>query len=130
MGFSFAMKILLLVLTFLKMLHFVGVFEELGFFVAMLLQCISRLGDFAVSYVAFGLCFAVTYQVMGARGDEELASAVYLGDFGRLFLLVWRNGVGKLGMVIYPEVARSPAGFFKTLNIQLIWILYYTQVLF
>ena len=61
MGFSFAMKIMLLVLTFLKMLHFVGVFEELGFFIAMLLQCIERLGNFAVSYVAFGLCFAVIY---------------------------------------------------------------------
>ena len=68
--------------------------------------------------------------MIGARNDAELASAVYLGDFGRLFLLVWRQGVGKLGMVIYPEVARQPAGFMKTLNIYLIWILYIIQVMF
>jgi hypothetical protein len=34
--------------------------------------------------------FAILFQVMGAETDEEIATGVYLGNYGRLFVLVWR----------------------------------------
>lgn len=83
-------KLCLVVLTFFKTLHFIVVYEELGFFIDMLFTCVWELRDFAVSYITFGFMFAVIYMTIGAETDDELAPAVGLGNFGRLYLLVWR----------------------------------------
>ena len=58
-------QMLLLVLTFLKTLHFVATFEALGFFINLLISSIEKMQFFTMSYIFFALIFAVIYQVMG-----------------------------------------------------------------
>lgn len=61
---------------------------------------------------------------MGGETDDEIASGKYLGNFGRLFVLFWRNGVGKLGFIAYPSLVKMKTDY-KYVNINLLWILYY-----
>lgn len=124
------MKLMLVMFTFFKTLHFVVVYERLGFFIDMLLTCLWQLRYFAISYTVFGLMFAVIYQVIGCETDDELAPAHGLGNFGRLFLLVWRQGVGKLGLAAYPDLMLQPPSVLRYVNLYLIWIMYFIQVLF
>ena len=97
---------MLLVLTFLKTLHFVSAFEELGFFIELLFTSIDKLKFFLNSYVIVGLCFTVMYQVIGNQPPEALESAIGLGDFGRLFLFVWGDGACTFGLAYYPRLAK------------------------
>lgn len=122
---SQSIKLFLIMLTFFKTLHFIVVYEELGFFIDMLFTCVWGLRDFALSYVIFGFMFAIIYMTIGAETDDELAPAVGLGNFGRLYLLVWRQGVGKLGLVKYDNLLLQPDSYLKTTNLALIWLMYF-----
>ena len=66
---------------------------------------------------------------MGAETDDEIKPGVYLGNYGRLFVLIWRNGVGKLGFMAYPSLEHDYTTFGQ-INIQIIWVIYYVQVIF
>lgn len=66
---------------------------------------------------------------MGGETDDEIASGKYLGNFGRLFVLIWRNGVGKLGFIAYPTWVKSKSSY-RQVNIQILWAIYYVQVMF
>ena len=54
-------QIALLWLSFAKFLHFIVVFETIGFLLDMLAFCLSKLVNFSIGYVAFGLIFAILY---------------------------------------------------------------------
>lgn len=91
-------KIFLVILSFVKSLHFLTVFEELGFFVIMVLQSFIDLIPFVISYLFFQSFFATVFAVLKVDIDGEVASGVGLGYFLSLYLMVWRNSVGKLGL--------------------------------
>lgn len=55
------LKLALLWLTFAKLLHFIVVYEEIGFMFDMLIFCLRNLVPFTIGYVAFGLMFAIIY---------------------------------------------------------------------
>ena len=95
------MKLGMIVLSALKTIHFVSAFVEFGFFITMVIVSIIDLIPFLISYITFALFFASMYSAIEANVDEELMSGVGLGKFGRLFLMVWRNSVGKLSFVRY-----------------------------
>ena len=91
-------KIQLVALSFAKTLHFITVYEELGFFVIMVTRSFIDLIPFIMSYLFFQCFWATLFAVLKVEIDEEVASAVGLGYFGSLFLMVWRNSTGKLGL--------------------------------
>lgn len=117
----------MIVLSFIKLLHFVSVFEGTGFFLTMLQRCTRDLYPFLFSYLLFCCFFAVLYATMRVEIDGELEHAHGLPLFGMLFLVVWRNSVGKLGFARYDKLFEK-AG--TTLGgkaaIQVIWLIYAT----
>ena len=95
------MKIWLIVLTFLKFVHLLNVYEEFGFFIKMVTMSLFDLRPFIISYIFFCNFFVILYAVMEVEIDDELltdGSRYSLGYYGLLFLAVWRNSVGKLGL--------------------------------
>lgn len=126
-------KMILIVLTYLKCLHFVSVFEEFGFFLKMLEVCTYDLIPFTISFVGFGMFFAILYAILEVEIDEEIIGGKGIGYFGLLFLSVWRNGLSKIGYPRYSYLARMPDAplyyFKKYFDIDLIWILYFIQIM-
>lgn len=122
------LKIFLIMLSFVKCVHFITFYEEFGFFIKMMILTLYDLVPFIISYIVFGLFFALIYYVLGTEIDPELYSGVGLGRFGLLFLTVWRNSVGKLGFAQYHDLIDNPANFGTMLDIQLflIWGSYFT----
>lgn len=127
-------KLMLFWLTMLKALHFMATFEELGFFVDLLVSSIGKLAVFMFSYIIFGCMFSVAYIVIGNEpGFED--TAVGLGIFGRMFLFVWGNGACTFGLMNYPtlwkqETTTDIEVTLKYINMSLIWLLYVIQVQF
>jgi len=103
-------KIFLIILSFLKVIHFIVVFEEFGFFVKLFTKCLADLKPFVVTYLCFCNFFVVLYSVCDVDIDEELTtpgSEWSIGYYGLLFLAVWRNSVGKLGMPNYERLTKE-----------------------
>lgn len=101
-------KIWLILLSFLKVVHFIIVYEEFGFFIKMITQSLFDLRPFVICYIFFVNFFVILYAVMGVQIDDELLTAGALdslGYYGLLFLAVWRNSIGKLGMPNYKLIA-------------------------
>ena len=120
---------ILIVLTYLKTLHFVSVFEEFGFFLKMLEVCTYDLLPFTVSFIVFGMFFAIMYAILGVEPHEEIIGGTGIGYFGLLFVSVWRNGLSKIGYPVYDYLFKMPEtfenNFQKYFVIYLIWILYF-----
>lgn len=63
---------------------------------------------FFICYIFFTNFFVILYAVMEVDIDEELTTVgtpESLGYYGMLFLAVWRNSVGKLGVPNYDKIA-------------------------
>lgn len=126
-------KIWLILLTFLKVIHFIIVFEEFGFFIKMITQSLWDLRPFVVCYLFFCNFFVILYAVMDVRIDGELlttGSYESIGYYGCLFLAVWRNSVGKLGMPNYEHMLGDGETLMLRFNIYIIWAIYFIQILF
>lgn len=86
-----------------------------------------------VLYIFFGCLFVVLYAVMEVEIDDELktfGAEETMGYFGLLYLAVWRNSVGKLGFPNYRKLADREPNIFLYMNIYIIWIIYFFQILF
>ena len=89
-------KIFLLLLSFLKCIHFVVVFEEFGFFVKMVTCCVADLAPFFLGFFLFLNVFATLNSVMNVEPDPELetpGTRESLGYFGLMLLEVLRNSM-------------------------------------
>ena len=129
-------KIWLILLTFLKFVHLIIVYQEFGFFIKMITQSLWDLRPFVVCYIFFGNFFVVLYAVMEVEIDGELlteGTRESLGYYGLLYLAVWRNSVGKLGFPGYASIVENHPdkdSFAFSLTIDIIWIIYFAQILF
>jgi len=117
-------------LSAIKTVHFVSAFVEFGFFITMVIISIGDLIPFLISYMGFALFFASLYSAIETNVDSELEVGVGLGKFGRLFLMVWRNSVGKLSFVRYNAWEEKTKGFERTLGIDCVYLIYYAQIVF
>jgi hypothetical protein len=104
-------KMILIVLTYLKTLHFVTVFEEFGFFLKMLEVCTYDLLPFTVSFIVFAMFFAIMYAILGVEPDSEISGGTGIGYFGLLLVSVWRNGLSKIGYPVYDHLFEMPDTF-------------------
>ena len=92
------------------MIHLLIVYEEFGFFIKMITFCMRDLKPFFISYLFFCNFFVTLYAVMGVDIDDELltpGASEYLSKYGLLFLAVWRNSVGKLGLPNYDALVKN-----------------------
>ena len=67
-------KIVLIVLTMIKLLFFLRVFEEFAFLVNIIQKCCMDIGSFIVAYIMFLLIFTMAFMVLDMELDEENAS--------------------------------------------------------
>jgi len=99
----------------------------------MVTTCLSDLKPFIITYFCFGNFFVVLYAVLEVQIDEELTTPGAewsMGYYGLLFLAMWRNSVGKLGMPNYDKIAEGPPGLSLTLDVEIIWVVYFVQIMF
>jgi hypothetical protein len=57
--------------------------------------------------------------------DSEVDEAKEIGYFSKTLLQTFRTSIGELGMPAYKALAKKPAGLFKTINILLIWAVWF-----
>ena len=69
------LKLLLIILAFMKLLFFVRIFEQFGFLVQMIILCVVDLIPFIVSYLIFLALFSVCFVVLKMEIDPEVAEA-------------------------------------------------------
>ena len=79
-------KLLLILLAFMKLLFFVRIFEEYGFLVQMILLCVLDLIPFMISYMIFLIVFTVCFVVLEMKIDPEVEEAENLSHFQMMFL--------------------------------------------
>jgi len=123
-------KIALVMLSFLKIVNLLRVFEDLSFKITVIATCMYDLGPFICCYFAFNIFFSMCYASLGSETDGDLEPGHGLGYFGRLVLSVWRNSVGKLSFAVYPTVfANSEPTMIKNIHIFMIYMVYFTQIM-
>jgi hypothetical protein len=79
-------KLVLIILSFMKLLFFVRIFEEYGFLVQMILLCVLDLIPFIVSYVLFLMIFTICFVVLKMEIDPEVADAQGMSYTQKMFL--------------------------------------------
>ena len=84
---------------------------------------------FVQSYITSNLFFSFCFAALDCDNDPDI-EAPGLGRVGNLSLQVWRQSVGKLAFMWYPYVLNNEEeGFYRWLNIRVIWILYFLQIM-
>lgn len=127
------LKIILIMLSFSKCIHFAAVYEGFGYFVKMMTECLYGLIPFIMVFFAFINFFVVLFAVLDVEVDDELltpGSRESLGYYGLTALSVLRNSVGKLGFPAYHQLATKTRTFHVYSQVYLIWVLYFIQILF
>ena len=69
------LKLLLIVMAFIKLLFFIRIFEEFGFLVQMIIFCVIDLIPFILSYALFLIIFSICYAVLEMEIDPEVDEA-------------------------------------------------------
>lgn len=132
-GFTLSkfMRLMLILTSILKVVHFIAVYDQFGFFIKMLTVCLWDLIPFIINYIIFVNFFAIIYVSLGVEISDELdlpvdnhAGLQYLGYYGMLILTVYRNSVGKLGFAKYNQLIAQNRWDQQT-HIYTIWIAYF-----
>lgn len=58
------LKLLNIILAFMKLLFFIRIYEQFGFLVSMIFSCVLALQNFLISYIVFLLVISVCYVVL------------------------------------------------------------------
>jgi hypothetical protein len=61
--------------------------------------------------------------------DPEVDEAQELNYFAKTFLQTFRTSIGELGMPVYKKLVKK-TGIFKTINVILIWVVWFVQTFF
>ena len=95
------LKLVNIILTFLKLLFFVRIFEEYGFLVQMIILCMQDLVPFFMSYLLFLNFFSMCFIVLNCDIDGEIAGTPILTRYQLMVLQVYRTALGELSMPGY-----------------------------
>ena len=127
------LKLLLIIMAFLKLLFFIRIFEAYGFLVQMISACVQDLIPFLMSYWIFMIVFSICFVVLNMEIDPEVAEADGLNYFQKTILQTFRTSIGQLGMPTYHNIIRANKmnpSIFNTINIYLIWLIWAIQTFF
>jgi hypothetical protein len=124
------LKLLNIILAFMKILFFIRIYEKFGFLVQMILSCVNELIPFIISYIVFLLLFSVCFVVLEMEIDPEVDEAKGLTYFQKTVLQTFRTAIGELGMPKYEKISEKDDSIFKDINIYLIWLVWFIQTFF
>ena len=69
------LKLINIILAFMKILFLIRIYEKFRFLVQMILSCVLALVPFIISYIEFLLVFSVYYVVLEMEIDSEVDEA-------------------------------------------------------
>jgi hypothetical protein len=124
------LKIVLVMLSLVKLLFFLRVFEEYGFLVQIIMVCCIDLIPFITFYMIFLFMFSITFVVLNMEVDDANNESKHIGFFEKMLLETFRSAIGEVGLPKYSAILEKPDSYCKSLNIALIWIIWYLQVFF
>lgn len=128
------LKLVNIILTFLKLLFFVRIFEDYGFLVQMIILCMQDLVPFFMTYLLFLNFFSMCFVVLNCDIDGEIESTPILSGYELMLLQVYRTALGELSMPGYKnkEIWRNGKSddIFLHINIIMIWILWVVSTFF
>ena len=107
---------------------FVRIFEEYGFLVQMVIFVIQSLIPFGIVYLIFVVIFSICNFVLKMDISEEEDEAQKFNYFEKTLLQTLRTGLGEMGMPAFSQVLEEEDTIFRTMNIYLIWILWFLTV--
>lgn len=79
-------RLTLIVLSFMKLLFFIRIFEDFGFLVQMIQFCVIDLIPFIASYLVFLCVFSICFVVLKMEIDPEVAEAEGISYFEKMIL--------------------------------------------
>ena len=129
------LKLVNIILTFLKLLFFVRIFEAYGFLVQMIILCLQDLVPFFICYLLFLNFFTMCFIVLQCDIDGEIADVPILNRYSLMLLQVYRTALGELSMPGYKNNAiwkngNTEGDFFLQINIMMIWIMWVVSTFF
>ena len=93
----------------------------------MIVTCLEDLIPFITCFLLFLVMFSVSFIVLGNEIDSEVVEAEWISFTHKTFLQAYRTSIGELGMPRYPKLLLKEDNFQRSMNIYLIWLLWYTQ---
>ena len=73
--FCRTLRFYILILSFLKMMFFIRIFESYGILVTVLKQTMHRLVPFLIIYFGFMFMISLSFIILGMEIDEEVLGA-------------------------------------------------------
>ena len=124
------LKLLLVILSFFKLLFFIRLYEHYGFLVQMIIFCVVDLIPFIWSYLSFLYIFSICYVVLNMEIDPEVQDAQGLNYFAKMLLQTFRTSIGELSMPMYTKILEEENSYMSNINIILIWFIWCMQTFF
>lgn len=128
------LKLVNIILTFMKLLFYVRIFEDYGFLVQMIILCLKDLVPFFMTYLLFLNFFSMCFIVLNCDIDGEISGTLILNRYQLMLLQVYRTALGELSMPGYEENEIWKNGhqddIFLKINIVVIWILWVVSTFF
>jgi hypothetical protein len=75
------LKLVNIILTSLKFMYYIRIFEDFGFLVQMIILCMKDLVPFFMTYLLFLNFFSMCFIVMNCDIDGEIAGAPVLSQY-------------------------------------------------
>jgi hypothetical protein len=124
------LRITLVILSLIKLLFFLRVFEEYGFLVQIILVCCIDLIPFITFYIVFLVLFSLIFSVLKMEIDFENNQQSHIGYFEKMLLETFRSSIGEVGLPKYDALLQEPSSFCRSINVLLIWVVWFLQVFF
>ena len=124
------LQLLQICLAFLKLTYFIRVFENYGFLIFMMTECVRELLPFIMTYMLLIVACSIFYVILNYEIDPEVQEAQALSYFAKMLIQVSRTSFGELAMPMYSSLLKRQDSIFKTINVRLIWLSWFLQVFF
>lgn len=124
------LRIILVILSFVKLMFFLRVFEKYGFLVQIIMSCCIDLIPFIFFYMIAIIMFSLVFATLKMEIDEENNTSRHVGFFEKMLIETFRSSIGEVGLPKYSLLLARPDSVCNTLNIALIWVTWFIQVFF
>jgi hypothetical protein len=102
------LRILLVILSLIKLLFFLRVFEEYGFLVQIIMSCCIDLIPFITFYMIALFMFSIIFVVLNMEIDVENNMLRHVGFFQKMLMETFRSSIGEVGLPKYTAIVNEP----------------------
>lgn len=118
-------RLVLVILSLIKLLFFLRVFEEYGFLIQIIMSCCIDLIPFITFYMIFLFMFSITFVVLEMEIDFENDQTEHMGFFVKMLLETFRSSIGEVGLPKYSRLLGRPDTPCSDVNLVLIWVVWF-----